>query len=742
MMGSLGLAELARQQLLAHGVAAATAVLETGLADNPDQCKSWLLLGDLLSRSREGTSDANPSGRQSEVGEPRRAAEAYLAACQCDGDVQTHEAAHENLQRLVRRCLGCSPSVLLESFWNMPRNRFVTTELRRAAALPEAATVALVVDGAGWEAVWIAKNTSALAVYSVRGRTSLLAPFEAALSIANEAAVMNFDWRDVGTHMGLLQPMPRRALVVLGSCLSAHPISPNSVLSVLGNVKSLLGDMEVVWIPGRIVWRGGWTSSTQLDGCRIVDAKPFIERGLDYSVAVDSLLPHHHWVELSNFGAGWPDEHIGCLNFEDAWRSPVQDNVLSIRAIPTPQTANDIFVWWTSAEVRSAVEGEQLQTHLVACGPCCETMRTWQVAVFATSACSDTRRLLDAVEVPLVFRSYHTSMLNDNARTAYYDAAIATAVRSKDAVPLVGLDLGAGTGVLSMLLAKHVETTTQCHVVAVEGETRLAGLAQKLVEANSLDHRVLVVPQLSTAMQELPGGRRANFCVHEIFGSDPLSERVLPSLRHARANLMEFDVTLVPSHFKLLCALCAGNRLSKLFSAPSVVEGVPGVGVIFGHLAPVVEVAALPAFLERTVVELGPTADRNAAEFVWLSRAVEVGTFDLRTLPDEVPVQRNFKILGDGVALPSEVVGGVFLASWFRLDGDPALDTGPGQSSPSRPWAQCVQPVSAARDAFGQPFEAEFVVRLTDDRVRYKLERVVLPDEEETCSLGSLFDET
>lgn len=205
---------------------------------------------------------------------------------------------------------------------------------------------------------------------------------------------------------------------------------------------------------------------------------------------------------------------------------------------------------------------------------------------------------------------YHISMLNDSLRTCAYGAGITGAVEkllgaAKDLSPAMPggplvLDIGSGTGLLAMMAAKAGAR----QVVGCEREVALAEVARQLVAANRLDAWVNIVGQLSSqlkvvegeekltgtsqeAMSELgytalgsdSGGqagsvasgippcglpRRADLVVHEIFGSDPLSEQLLPSLHHAQRHLCGEGTEYLPRSLKVIAALVHCGSLTRV----------------------------------------------------------------------------------------------------------------------------------------------------------------------------------
>lgn len=720
---------------LAHAgdVPAAVSQLEAALQDEPGAPRLWYILGSLLSEgSPSDVRYVNPSGHQPTVSilDPKRALGAFIAACSLSrlhGDTATLHASRENLQRLHRRALGYSSANVIEALWDTDRSQFLTSEIHHAAPrLRKIGSVAaVVVDGLGWEAPWISQNSATLgisSVYSVRGRTQALGAVESALGEMNRCSIFACSWADLPGCMEMTKPAA--VIVVLASCLAPFPSSPRSVLAEVEKLASVLQEPELAFIPSSVSWRGGMAKGSDLKLSGVVQTDAFMAEGLEYKLARERLRPRYHWIQLADAVATWQDDLLAMVTLLDVWHKVksaegVAEDAVEFSERPREAEESDAFIWWhVAGSNRPGGHGADALARGVSCAPRRGPLRTWQVAVFGDGLLTETTAsLLMALESAQRFRAYHVSMLNDEERTAYYSAATRAAVAAfasarggEDGPALNALDIGAGTGLLSLLTARHAQqAAVPLKLVAVEAERHLAELASELACVNGFTADIRVVQALSTNLCARPAEERAQICVHEIFGSDPLSERVLPALRHARANLLAPDAILVPSSFMVVCRICRSGELDCLFRPPSSVQGVPHVGEAFQELSPVVEALHIG--------EGGAT---------WLSPAVDAAECDLHELLDKVPVERTVTIRGPGAESGS---GGIFVSFWFRLGGAAHLETGPS-SGLSRPWAPCFQLLSGCdAQLFTMPFVAELSVQISDDRLRFSLSSVSLEDE-------------
>ncbi|GLI69344.1 hypothetical protein VaNZ11_013930, partial [Volvox africanus] len=320
---------------------------------------------------------------------------------------------------------------------------------------------------------------------------------------------------------------------------------------------------------------------------------------------------------------------------------------------------------------------------------------------------------------------YHMSMLNDRHRTRCYVRGIRGAVEEARAQhpdqQLVVLDVGAGTGLLSLVAAR---AGADC-VVGCERELALAVTANALSTANKLTDRVNIVqlhskdlrvaPEppssslLQEPLQEAPasskaaeapdqaserclGGpyhlpHKARLVLHEIFGTDPLSEHILPSMAQVQGSLAAPDAVYLPSAFRIVAALAHSQLLQERMR-----EVRPPVELPAGPAAETEAVARLRRVLPAAAAAvLQPWAPWKAEvdllrvpDLFILSEPVEVCCVRL----DTNPLPRAFRAAATALPLrrPTPV------SELFRRQGPDDDDL----SLPPLPPPAAVGPVTAA----------------------------------------------
>ena len=151
----------------------------------------------------------------------------------------------------------------------------------------------------------------------------------------------------------------------------------------------------------------------------------------------------------------------------------------------------------------------------------------------------DLRRNLRSVLARLL-PPWHFRMLADDGRNQAYRRAIERAVRPG----MLVLDIGTGSGLLALLAARAGAE----RVIACEGSPVIAAAAHDVVRDNRLADRIEVIAARSTALEvgrDLP--RRADLLVSEIVDVGLLGEGVLPTVRHARAELLAEQAVVIPA---------------------------------------------------------------------------------------------------------------------------------------------------------------------------------------------------
>lgn len=152
---------------------------------------------------------------------------------------------------------------------------------------------------------------------------------------------------------------------------------------------------------------------------------------------------------------------------------------------------------------------------------------------------------------------WHFEMLNDEQRNAAFEAALSEAVTSDTIV----LDIGSGTGLLAMMAARAgAKETVTCEMVAP-----LAELARETVERNGLASRIVTLDRKSVSViigEHMQ--RKANLLVTETVDCGLLGEGIIPSIIHAKANLLTEDAQVIPCAATVFAMLVESTRLRNL----------------------------------------------------------------------------------------------------------------------------------------------------------------------------------
>jgi type II protein arginine methyltransferase len=158
--------------------------------------------------------------------------------------------------------------------------------------------------------------------------------------------------------------------------------------------------------------------------------------------------------------------------------------------------------------------------------------------------------------IPTVPR-WHFAMLNDLERNEAFAVALDNVVPQGAHV----LDIGSGTGLLSMMVARAgAASVTTC-----EQNPTLAELARQIVARHGLSDVITIVPKMSTDLVvgvDLP--RRADLIVSEIVDCGLVGEGVLPTVRHAREHLLAPGGRLLPESARIFGTLVDSVAVDRL----------------------------------------------------------------------------------------------------------------------------------------------------------------------------------
>ncbi|KAJ8449400.1 hypothetical protein Cgig2_002532 [Carnegiea gigantea] len=151
--------------------------------------------------------------------------------------------------------------------------------------------------------------------------------------------------------------------------------------------------------------------------------------------------------------------------------------------------------------------------------------------------------------VDLATTSY-LDMLNDTSRNKAYRLAIDKTVTRQCHV----LDIGAGTGLLSMMAARAMGTADRAdngdakgQVTACESYLPMVKLMRKVLRCNGMERRINVINKRSDELKVgVDISTRADILVSEILDSELLGEGLIPTLQNAHDELLVENAQTVP----------------------------------------------------------------------------------------------------------------------------------------------------------------------------------------------------
>ncbi|XP_047371347.1 protein arginine N-methyltransferase 7 isoform X2 [Vespa velutina] len=195
-----------------------------------------------------------------------------------------------------------------------------------------------------------------------------------------------------------------------------------------------------------------------------------------------------------------------------------------------------------------------------------------------------------------VARSAFADMLHDHERNQKYYIALEAAIKNKhDAGQEANvLDIGTGTGLLSMMAAKcGADSITAC-----EAFSPMAMCAVTIIKENGFADKIKLIHKRSTEMTVGKNGdmpKRANILVTEVFDTELIGEGALSTFHHAHETLLEKDSIVIPNSGTMWAqvveskSVCAWNRIESisdtetqkiLINAPLCIKSCSGAAAV------------------------------------------------------------------------------------------------------------------------------------------------------------------
>lgn len=173
-----------------------------------------------------------------------------------------------------------------------------------------------------------------------------------------------------------------------------------------------------------------------------------------------------------------------------------------------------------------------------------------------------------------VARSAFADMLHDHERNEKYYIALKAAIEKKHQAGEQAnvLDIGTGTGLLSMMAAKcGADTITAC-----EAFTPMAKCAVRIIQENGFEDKIRLIHKRSTRLTVGADGdmaSRANILVTEVFDTELIGEGALSTFRHANEFLLEKNSIIVPSSGTVWAQVVESPMVSALNRTQPIKDG-------------------------------------------------------------------------------------------------------------------------------------------------------------------------
>lgn len=163
-----------------------------------------------------------------------------------------------------------------------------------------------------------------------------------------------------------------------------------------------------------------------------------------------------------------------------------------------------------------------------------------------------------------IARSMYADMLHDTDRNQKYYKALKNVIDRRHAAGQKAnvLDIGTGTGLLSMMAAKCNADS----IIACEAFPPIAAVAKKVIADNGLSDKIKVIAKRSTDLEVGPGKDlefRANILVTEVFDTELIGEGAIETFNHAKTYLLEPNADVIPDRGRVYVAIAESDFLAS-----------------------------------------------------------------------------------------------------------------------------------------------------------------------------------
>ncbi|KAK7330757.1 hypothetical protein VNO77_24956 [Canavalia gladiata] len=316
---------------------------------------------------------------------------------------------------------------------------------------------------------------------------------------------------------------------------------------------------------------------------------------------------------------------------------------------------------------------------------------------------------------PLLATTSYLDMLNDSARNTAFRQAIEKTITG----PCHVLDIGAGTGLLSMMAARAMGD--EGRVTACESYLPMVKLMKKVLRLNGMEGRIKVINKRSDELNvglDMPS--RAHVLVSEILDSELLGEGLIPTLQHAHDNLLVENPLTVPFRATTYGQLVESTFLWQLHDLHSNEAGASD-GI---HLTPPGLDGVLSVKHQQYAMHCDPILD----EMKLLSEPFKIFEFDFWKRPESYgETELCIKATNNGRVhavvswwvLQLDCEGTIYYSTAPRWISSPTI---PGPVDWCDHWKQCVWFVPGGGISIFEGEEIHLHATHTETSISYNLD--------------------